>query len=219
MQCNWPFTGEVSRTLSNAFHICTYKHTYIHTYMHAYICSAIGLLWGRFRELCQRPFTYVRINIHTYIHTCMHTYAVQLAFYGGGFENFGKLRPDVVEALPTVTESGATALITFRKYLYTAFFVCLSVCVCLSVLFGEVSGVLISIRKLFDTADSSVCLSVCLCIFVFSVNIPCMGAGIVQVTCERILVHAYIHTDVHTRIHTYVQMRVHTYVHTYILGT
>jgi len=41
----------------------------------------------------------------------MHICDLQLKFYSGGFENFAKVRPDVVEALPTVTESGATASI------------------------------------------------------------------------------------------------------------
>lgn len=41
----------------------------------------------------------------------MHICDLQLKFYQGGFENFAKVRPDVVEALPTVTESGASALI------------------------------------------------------------------------------------------------------------
>ena len=41
----------------------------------------------------------------------MHIANLELAFYGGGFDNFAKQRPDVMEALPTVTESGATAVI------------------------------------------------------------------------------------------------------------
>eukprot|EP00960_Hanusia_phi_P063831 765591-Hanusia_phi.AAC.1 len=42
----------------------------------------------------------------------MHIANLQLTYYGGGFANFAMNRPDVMEALPTMTESGASAVIT-----------------------------------------------------------------------------------------------------------
>eukprot|EP00287_Rhodomonas_sp_CCMP768_P005604 CAMPEP_0196731428 /NCGR_PEP_ID=MMETSP1091-20130531/11167_1 /TAXON_ID=302021 /ORGANISM="Rhodomonas sp., Strain CCMP768" /LENGTH=667 /DNA_ID=CAMNT_0042074565 /DNA_START=16 /DNA_END=2019 /DNA_ORIENTATION=+ len=43
----------------------------------------------------------------------MHIANLSLSYYGGGFSSFATCRPDVMEALPTITESGATAVITF----------------------------------------------------------------------------------------------------------
>mmetsp|Transcript_20882 Transcript_20882/g.47098 ORF Transcript_20882/g.47098 Transcript_20882/m.47098 type:complete len:709 (-) Transcript_20882:198-2324(-) len=43
----------------------------------------------------------------------LHIAQLQLAYYHGGFNAFAEARPDVMEALPTLTESGATAVINF----------------------------------------------------------------------------------------------------------
>jgi len=43
----------------------------------------------------------------------LHIANLQLSYYHGGFDAFAAARPDVMEALPTLTESGATAVINF----------------------------------------------------------------------------------------------------------
>lgn len=41
----------------------------------------------------------------------LHIANLRLSYYGGGFSYFAESRPDVMEALPTMTESGASAII------------------------------------------------------------------------------------------------------------
>jgi len=41
----------------------------------------------------------------------LHICNLRLAYFGGGFQNFADSRPDVMEALPTMTESGASAIL------------------------------------------------------------------------------------------------------------
>lgn len=41
----------------------------------------------------------------------LHIANLRLSYYGGGFQNFAENRPDVMEALPTMTESGASAVL------------------------------------------------------------------------------------------------------------
>jgi elongation factor 3 len=41
----------------------------------------------------------------------LHIANLRLSYFGGGFQNFAESRPDVMEALPTMTESGASAVL------------------------------------------------------------------------------------------------------------
>lgn len=41
----------------------------------------------------------------------LHIANLRLSYFGGGFQNFADARPDVMEALPTMTENGATAVL------------------------------------------------------------------------------------------------------------